>query len=458
MNSFFCVISPVSRTEATVQELLALLPELDELELLRLRVIAEAIPDPGRTWDSSSAYATVDKRIVSAEDAERALREAEEGIRQYITMLYESLRPVFRSFYEGRGDEAAGHLVGLGEMLESEGRLKGARQCYRAALTLSLPLLEKGPQILALRRIARVALHLGDFQEASLHYERSAQLARDSEDLRGEVVARTGMGNVLAWQGRWVDAEATYREAMVLAEGASEGDFTLELAQIFYNLGHLATRMERLEESEDWLARALERAQAAGSPVDLAICHLNLGHLRYEQGRLEEARAAYDRARALPVSRALLSGIASDIADVCLREGHVTQAQEWGRVAEEHAIRSGSVYMLGRMYQSRGNIACALGDDDGFTFFEKALEIAREKAYPFLEAETLRDYAQLRRQSDGSEEAQAYLERARELFQQLGAVREVARVEAALAELRAQAPEFSIEPEEPEQPLAVAGD
>ena len=452
---------PVSRTEATVEELLALLPEMDELELLRLRVIAAAIPDPGRAWDSSSAYATVDKRIVSADDAERAVREAEEGIRQYITLLYEGLRPVLRSFYEARGDEAAGHLVALGERLESEGRLKGARQCYRTALSLSLPLLEKAPQILALRRIGRVALHLGDFQEASQHYERSAQLARDAEDLRGEVVARTGMGNVLAWQGRWLDAEATYRDALALAEGAPNGDFTLELAQIFYNLGHLATRMERLEESEDWLARARDWAEGAGSPVDLAICYMNLGHLRYAQGRLDEARTAYDQARALPVSRALLSGIASDIADVCLRQGHQSQAEEWGRVAEEHAIRSGSAYMLGRMYQSRGNIARVHGDEDGFTFFEKALEIAREKGYPFLEAETLRDYAGLRRQTGGTEEAQAYLERARELFQELGAVREVARMDAVIAELRAQPaeqpPAFTIEPEEPEQPLAVAG-
>jgi tetratricopeptide (TPR) repeat protein len=448
---------PVSRTEATVEELLALVPELDEMELLRLRVIAAAIPDPGREWDSSSAYSTVDKRIVTADDVERSIRDAEESLRQYITMLYEGLRPVFRTFFEGRGDEAASHLVSLGEKMEGEGRLKGARQCYRAALTLSLPLLDKQPQILALRRIGRVALNLGDFQEASQHYERSAQLARDADNLRGEVVARTGMGNVLAWQGRWADAERTYREALSLAEGAPEGDFALELAQIFYNLGHLATRMERLEESEEWLARAFERANAAGSPVDLSFCYMNLGHLREKQGRLEEARDAYDRARSLPVSRALLSGIASDMADVCLREGHVSQAEEWGRIAEEHAIAAGSAYILGRMYQSRGNIARAQGDEDGFTFYEKALEIAREKAYPFLEAETLADYAELRRRSGGLEEAQAYLERARDLFQELGAAREVARMEAALEKTRLHVPAFAPEPEEPEQ-LAAAGD
>ena len=113
----------MSRTEATVEELLALVPEVDELELLRLRMIAAAIPDPGREWDSSSAYATVDKRIVSADEVERSIFDAEESLRQYVTMLYDSMRPVFRTYFEGRGDEVASHLVSLGEKMEGEGRL-----------------------------------------------------------------------------------------------------------------------------------------------------------------------------------------------------------------------------------------------------------------------------------------------------------------------------------------------
>jgi len=445
----------VHRTEATVEELLALLPELDELELLRLRMIGAAVPDPGRAWDSSSAYATVDKRILVADDVERAVREAEAGLREFVTLLYEGMRPVFRAFYAGDAGGSARHLVGLGERLEAAGRLKGARQCYRAALTLALPLPDKAEHILALRRIARVALALGDFHEAAQHYDRSAQLARDAGDLRGEVVARTGAGNVLTWQGRWAEAEKTYLEALQLAESDARQEFGLELAQIFYNLGNLATRTERPAEAEVWLTRGLERARGGDSPVDLSICHINLGHLRYMQGDLGEARASYERALALPIPRALLSGIASDIADVCLRGGSVSQAEEWGRVAEEHAIAAGSTYILGRMYQGRGNIARARGDEDGFTFFEKALEIARVRGYPFLEAETLRDYAALRRQSGGLEEAQAYLERARDLFAQLGSPQSVAQAERALAEIRGERERL----DDPEaQPLAAAGD
>ena len=45
------------------------------------------------------------------------------------------------------------------------------------------------------------------------------------------------------------------------------------------------------------------------------------------------------------------------------------------------------------------------------------------------------------------------------IFQELGAVRELGRVEARLVELRSRiAAHFESEPEEPEQPLATAGD
>jgi hypothetical protein len=149
--------------------------------------------------------------------------------------------------------------------------------------------------------------------------------------------------------------------------------------------------------------------------------------------------------------------IATDYAEWWLHDGHLTQAEEYGRVAEEHAIATGSPYTLGHMYLGRGRIARAQGDADGFTFFEKALEIAREKGYPFLEAETLVDYAALRAQNDGGEEAADYLERACEILRGLGAVGELGRAKAALEELRAGSGDLSTHPAG-ESPLAAAGD
>ncbi|HYW11733.1 MAG TPA: tetratricopeptide repeat protein [Longimicrobium sp.] len=443
------------RNEATVEELLGLLPDVDELELLRLRIIAGAVPDPGKAWDSSSAYATVDKRIVSADEVDRAVRHAEESLRAYVASLYEGMRPVFHAFFEGRGDDSAQHLITLGEELESGGRLKGARQIYRTALSLTLPNLDKSTQILALRRMGRVSLSLGDFREAGQHYERSAQLARDVGDMRGEVVARTGIGNVLVWQGRWSDAERHYREALALLEAAEGAQPSLERAQLCNNLGNISARMERLDESEGYLAEALAFWRTVSSPLDLAVCYIHYAHLRERQERYDDARAFYEQSLELPVPPAVQCALATDLAELCLHDGHLSQAEDWGRASEEHAIRSGSAYTLGRMYQGRGNIARARGDEDGFNFFEKALEIARDRGYPFLEAETLRDYAMLRRHIGGLEEAQAYVERSRDLFTQLGSSQNVADAERVLEEIRA---ERAAEEGAPPTPLAAAGD
>jgi len=426
----------VNRSEATLEELFSLLPNLEELELLRLAIVGVSVPHPEKEWDSSAAYSTVDKRIVTRDRLEAAVGESEEALKEYVTSLYSTLRPLFRSFWADGGGDAGRHLIDLGDQQERTGRYGKARQCYDTALALSLPLADKTPQILSLRRIARVALSQGDLHEAWSYYQRSAELARDTGDLRGEVVARTGLGNVRTWQGRWSEAEVCYKEVLYLVESVDPAStLLLERAQLFNNLGSVTTRQMHLEEAETWFERALTLWQIVTEPYDLAVCYHNLGYLRVMQGRDEEARDIYYKALSLSIPPALRSGIAIDLAECYLHGGHVSQAEHWGREAEEQAVAARSPYRLGRMYHGRGNIARSRGDDGGFTFYEKALQIAREKGYPLLEGETLVDYALLRSQMGERDEAQAYLERARDIFIELGAVHEQVRAEQALRDI-----------------------
>lgn len=447
----------MSRSEVTVEELLRLLPSVEELEVLRLQLVSAAIPDPERTWDSSSSYSTVDKRILAPEDVEIAIAQAEQAVLQHMTRLHEGLRPVFRAWFSGQPDEAARHLIALGELQEGSGRAVGASQCYRAALSVSLPLADKGAQILALRRLGRVALALGEFTDATAYYTRSADLARDTDDLRGQVIAHTGAGNVKTYQGRWAEAAEIYREALARVESAGTDELRLERGQLFNNLAGVSHRTGRLDESEEWLARAQEIWAPMDAPLETAIWHLHRGHVRKAQGRLEDARECYQAGLNLSIPSSLKAILAADLAYVWLVDGYMAEAEGMARVAEEHAIATRSPYTLGYMYRQLGNLARARGDEDGFTFYEKALQIAREKGYPSLEAETLADYAELRGRNGGAEEAVAYLERARELFLELGSVQDLERAEQVLAQLR-KTGEADPEPEEPGQPLVVAGD
>jgi tetratricopeptide (TPR) repeat protein len=442
------------RRSVALEDLFRLLPELEELEDLRAALMVAAVPDVEKEWASSSAYTTISRRMVTRSAAEASLRAAEEALHRRTTDNFARLRRVFDEYWREDAAAAARELVALGEEEEGRTRVQRALATQRAALTLSLPLADKSPQILALRRIARVLAQSGDLSEAGDYYARSADLARASGDLRGELIARTGSGNVLMYQGRFAEAEACYRLALGLLGDGNHLDFKLERGQLYNNLGSNQMHLDRLEESEEWLARAQEIWSVVDSPVDLGVWHHNVGMVRYKAGDLDAAREMLEKGVELPVPPALRSMIATDLAEVLLSSGMVTLAETVGREAETYAIASRSPYHISHMYCCLGALAAAQGDEGGIIFYEKALEIATEANHALAESEALLGYGVFRAQMGAKEEAEALLERAREMFIDLGSADELARTEQALERIKESVPA----PLPATGPLAAAGD
>jgi tetratricopeptide (TPR) repeat protein len=434
------------RAHVALEEIDRLLPRLEELEGLRGGLTTAAVPDPQKEWASSRAYATIDKRVLTCEVVERTLDEAEAAVKEQVSTLFGGLRALVKHHWRGEEAAAAQDLISLGEAEESRSQFVRARTLYCAALTASLPLADKSPQILALRRIARALFNEGQLNDGREYYARSAELARAAGEVRSEIIARTGIGNVLVFQGRWAEATAAYQSALLLLETANGSAYALERGHLYNNLGMVHVRTGELDEAEKWLSLGRELWSRLDSPVDSAIWGHVMGLLRTQQGQLDEARDVLLRAIALPVPPTIRSVIATDLSDLYLREGLLTQAEQWGREAETYAIASGSPYQISHMYAGLGNIARARGDDGGITFFEKAVETARVNGQGIAEGEALTDYALLRASMGQPDEAQAYLERAREIFVELGAAHDLARVEEALESIA------------PAPPLAAAGD
>jgi tetratricopeptide (TPR) repeat protein len=428
---------------ASLEELFRLLPSLEEAEELRLALAGAAEPVPGGEWSRAGSYATVDRWVVGIDGVEAALRTAERLHHRQVRNFYRGYARALRRQMAGDVSGAVEELLALAEAAELTGRLERARALYEVALSLSLPLPGKELQALGLRRIARILRGQAELAEALLYYERSAEVGELADDATAVVGARIGIGTVLVYQGRWAEAERSFLQALELLDARAAGP-ALERGQIHNNLGMVLTREGRLEEAEAWFERALALWGEMDSPVDLAICRHNLAILRKRQGRRAEALTHYLEALALAVPAALRAVIATDLARFHLEEGDFAEATRWGREAERQAVAGRSPYALGHMYLGLGNIARGRGDEEGFVFYEKALEIAREKRLPFLEAETLLDYALLRRRMGGAEEARSYAERAREIFQQLEAVHEQERAARILAEVTT--PEVEVDP------------
>lgn len=427
----------VKSTDLTLELVMRLLPDEEELQGLRSAVMDASIPDPALAWSRSSDLATLDKRVLNANLIDTAIEEAEREHEAFGRRLFAGYRVLLHAFQDGRPDEVVRQLVGLAERKEEQGQFASARRYLEVALTVAEPLPAPAPRVLALQRLGRVSRAAGELDDSLRHYERCAGLARDAGDVHAFVTALVGAGTALALQGKWTEAEREHLTALEEIEGG-EDERTLR-GQVYNNLGYLTARQGRLAEADGWLQRANAIWEAEPSPADLAVYHHCCALVSKERGERAEARRHYLAALDLPIATPTRAGVSIDLAEVCLEMGEQNEAEHWGRVAEEHAIRSRSPYLLGRVYQVRGNVAREAGDEDGFIFYEKALEIARDRELTLLEGETLLDYSGLRGRMGEHDEARSYLDRAREIFAAVGASAELVRADELSGEMTADA-------------------
>lgn len=421
-------------------EVLLLLPELEELEDLKLGLVAAAAPDPQREWMKSAAHATTDKRLLDRAAMTEALEQAEAAMHSRVAVLFSGYGRIFQAFCEASPAECVRELVELGELEEGRARFERAQMLFSAALRLSLPLPDKSLQSLTLRRLGRVLRSRGDLKEALAHYQRSAELANDSGDLLGEISARIGLGTVLGYQGRWQDAEAAFQAALTLIE-RSDADLTVARGQVYNNLAAAETRQNRLAEAEVWFDRAMEVWDETESPADLAVCYHNMAVSLKRQGRVEESTEMYHRALGQELPATFRALIATDLAQSYAEQGMHGQAREWVEEAEVQAAAARSPYSLGYLNYGLGEIARATDDEDGFIFYERALEIARNRGLTLLEGQTLLGYGLLRKNMGEADEARALLAEAVKIFRTTGMAHERERAQGALAEISTAAAE-----------------
>ncbi len=108
------------------------------------------------------------------------------------------------------------------------------------------------------------------------------------------------------------------------------------------------------------------------------------------------------------------------------------------RRAEQVAISGSMLLRLVDVYTLMGRLRGAQEDETGFVFFEQAIELAQGLQHSrATEAHVYHAYGLFRSRLHQQDEARAYLERAREIFDSLGEAVERERVEAELRAMSA---------------------
>jgi tetratricopeptide (TPR) repeat protein len=419
-----------------VEEILRVLPEGDLFRLLRDQILAHSSVDPGKQWASSAAYATYDKRTLTPEAVSGAVDAAFAAGQRLYRELFDAYRAVVEAVARRDLGGGARNLVELGEIFERHHRREHARGCYEKALELGESLADSGPHLLALRRMARLSQSFGELDRAYHFYLSAYNLARDSRNLREASTAATGLGNVKVDQGKWEQAEQHYTTARLHAEEA--GDET-QLGQLWNNLSIVRRRTGDLEGAMEFSHRAIrvfERLQDAG---ELSRCYNNLGLVQVERHDFTEALSSYEKAIEHAESAYVVAAVRGNLCDLYLRQERHLLAEEQARLAEEIALRQAFQLILVNVYRLLGELSRRRRDENGVTFFEKALEIAREYHYLHAQAEVHAEYALFRQVLGEPGEALGHAEKALALYRHLDARSDVERVEELLDTLKPSA-------------------
>jgi hypothetical protein len=97
------------------------LPSTPELRALRETILSESVGDRTRRWNGSSAYSTIDQRVIPGDTLDNVIAAAEEKSVNQARAMYEPLAGVLAALSDNNLAAVLDQFVALGEAAREEG-------------------------------------------------------------------------------------------------------------------------------------------------------------------------------------------------------------------------------------------------------------------------------------------------------------------------------------------------
>ena len=412
--------NPVEKS-LRVEHALRLLPELAIVEPLRALLVASSRPER-EAWISAPCE-TVGKRLLDAFELRARIPSAVQRISEHLIALYAAVVAALEAEQQGDMAGAVRALLRAGELEEDAGRSAQAQQWYLHALSFAEELRDRRPEIEALQRVGGVDSASGHLERAARSNQRSLALAEAERDAEGAARACHALGDIARARAHWVGAESWFARGLRYA-----GDDRLLAARLTCALGETALARGDEVLAGERLLRAREAFESLGDQPGLIRVLQAEARLAARQRRTDgtdDALAilsgALERLGEAPWAARLEVEIRLLRGQLLLGAGRLPGAEDELRRGEELAIARDLPHLLARLYVDLGRASAVRGDDDGFVFFEKALDLCGgSEPAPRLAADVWREYAKFRSLLGQPEEARACAERSRALLERLG--------------------------------------
>jgi predicted ATPase/class 3 adenylate cyclase len=273
---------------------------------------------------------------------------------------------------------------------------------------------------------------VGEYAQAVEQGKLAVELAEKTES--EELVARASLALLVAYfeWDHWQDAVSNGRDLLRRANspGVVYSSHT-RWAILAWAIAH--TRMGERDEAD----ALVERMSLAADRHESQLIEFMKGRLALARGATKEARQLFLSAYEARSGRVLLPALLAELAELGARTADTDLYQRFGAQALELGWRSGARKALAQAFRARGIVAVAENRwDDALADLESALRRYQDMGTTWEEARTryaLAGLYQRRLDPDDASQAERQLRKAMALYEPLHAVRDIARVRAALA-------------------------
>ncbi len=320
--------------------------------------------------------------------------------------------------------------------------LRGNFQEARSSLQSALDLVAGSDELSVVasinNRLGAVSYQLREYTQAARYVRESLELRKKLEDLSGEARLYNNLGLLGLMSGDLHEAESNFYQSIELLEkvGDTEG---IALANI--NLGLVKFDLGDFETAKEHLEKAVSISQRIGHRFYLGLASMYLG-------RLESSQGGYERAdELLAHSQEIFEelGAQDNLVDAfCYRSenylawGNFGSAAHWCRIARSKlAIDGGELasdsVQSGRVLRLQGSLARIQGElnQSGY-YLQESADIFQQAMEKLESARTAYELGLLELDRGKPGRAALCFEQAREIFIEVGAQKELERVDSQL--------------------------
>jgi hydrogenase-4 transcriptional activator len=320
--------------------------------------------------------------------------------------------------------------MNLGLVARHEGDLDEAGMCYRRALRLLKQTNDEVSRARLQNNLGVMLLYQGNFYEAANSSRRALEHLTGYHDNLLIGMVNNNLAVTCIHTGEWALAESYVQQALSIArerkDHLREGTYT-------ETLGQLRAFQGRVQEANELLRFALERAKEMASKIDEMLAALSLSRLwlsaRNTHLSLTFARNARDLAREVGDER-ISSEAALLLAEGYRRNDKWMAAEDWAAMAQAELEHLPYPYLDAILQRQIANFVSRRRDPTrGERLFHQAEESFRSINAPYQVAVTIFEHAEsLVRRGEHASASERFAEAAVQ-FQKLGAQLDMERAE-----------------------------